>query len=145
MKVLAQACIDKPIDEILAMRDVRERIEVYNEQGKLFFEMVKAYSKTDGPVIIADLRGVETIYTGNRFLIYTLYPGQNISVWIVDGRGKENCVITVGYSTINKTAKVDVGKLLLEYGGGGHRQVGTCQVPYAEADRCIAEIVSKLK
>jgi nanoRNase/pAp phosphatase (c-di-AMP/oligoRNAs hydrolase) len=145
MKVLAQACIDKSIDEILAMRDVKERIEVYHEQGKLFAEMVKAHTRIDGPVIITDLRGVETIYTGNRFLIYTFYPEQNISVWIVDGRGKENCVITAGYSVINKTATADVGKILLGYGGGGHRQVGTCQVPYADADRCIAEIVSKLK
>jgi nanoRNase/pAp phosphatase (c-di-AMP/oligoRNAs hydrolase) len=145
MKVLAQACIDKSIDEILAMRDVKERIDVYNEQGRLFAEMVKAHSKTDGPVIITDLRGVETIYTGNRFLIYTFFPEQNIAVWIVDGRGKENCVITVGYSIINKTAKADVGSILLGYGGGGHRQVGTCQVPYAEADRHIADIVSKLK
>ncbi|MDR0708497.1 MAG: exopolyphosphatase [Spirochaetaceae bacterium] len=145
MKVLAQACIDKSIDEILAMPDVRERIDVYNEQGKLFTEMVKNHTKTDGPVIITDLRGVETIYTGNRFLIYTLFPRQNISVWIVDGRGKENCVITAGYSIVNKTAAADVGKILLGYGGGGHRQVGTCQVPYADADRCIAEIVSKLK
>ncbi|MDR1411941.1 MAG: exopolyphosphatase [Spirochaetaceae bacterium] len=145
MQVLAKACIDKPIDEILAMRDVRERIDVYNEQGKLFAEMIKTRSRTDGPVIVTDLRGVETIYTGNRFLIYTIFPQQNISVWIVDGRGKENCVITVGYSIINKTAAVDVGKLLLGYGGGGHRQVGTCQVPYGDADRCIAEIISKLK
>jgi nanoRNase/pAp phosphatase (c-di-AMP/oligoRNAs hydrolase) len=145
MKVLARACIDKPIDEILAMPDVRERIDIYNEQGRFFTEMVKAHTRTDGPVIVTDLRGVETIYTGNRFLIYTFYPQQNISVWIVDGRGKENCVITVGYSIVNKTATADVGNILLGYGGGGHRQVGTCQVPYADADRCIAEIVSKLK
>jgi nanoRNase/pAp phosphatase (c-di-AMP/oligoRNAs hydrolase) len=63
----------------------------------------------------------------------------------VDGRNKENCVITVGYSIINKTATADVGALMLAYGGGGHAQVGTCQVPYAGADRNIADIVSKLK
>jgi nanoRNase/pAp phosphatase (c-di-AMP/oligoRNAs hydrolase) len=145
MKVLARACIDKSIDEILAMPDVKERIEVYNEQRKLFAEMVKAHTRIDGTVIVTDLRGVETIYTGNRFLVYTFYPQQNISVWIVDGRLRENCVITAGYSIINKTAEADVGKILLGYGGGGHRQAGTCQVPCAEADRCIAEIVSKLK
>ncbi|MDR3335939.1 MAG: exopolyphosphatase [Treponema sp.] len=145
MKVLAQAIIDKSIGEILAMRDVQERIEAYKEQTQLFAEMVKSYTKTDGPVIFTDLRGVETIYAGNRFLIYTFYPEQNISAWVVDGRNKENCVITVGYSIINKTATVDVGALMLAYGGGGHTQVGTCQVPYAGADRSIADIVSKLK
>jgi nanoRNase/pAp phosphatase (c-di-AMP/oligoRNAs hydrolase) len=40
---------------------------------------------------------------------------------------------------------VDVGKLLLGYGGGGHHQVGTCQVPYADADRVIGEVVGKIK
>lgn len=37
-------------------------------------------------VIITDLRDVDTIYTGNRFMIYSLYPEQNVSMWIVDGK-----------------------------------------------------------
>jgi nanoRNase/pAp phosphatase (c-di-AMP/oligoRNAs hydrolase) len=37
-----------------------------------------------------------------------------------------------------------VGSLLLKYGGGGHRAVGTCQVPYEDADRVIGEIVETL-
>jgi nanoRNase/pAp phosphatase (c-di-AMP/oligoRNAs hydrolase) len=145
MKILAKACSEKTIDEILVMPDVKERIETYFAQQELFSEMVKKHTRVDGPVVISDLRGVETIYAGNRFLIYTMYPDQNISTWIIDGRGKANCVITVGYSTFNRTATVDVGSLLLKYGGGGHRAVGTCQVPYADAERSIAEIVAKLK
>jgi nanoRNase/pAp phosphatase (c-di-AMP/oligoRNAs hydrolase) len=107
--------------------------------------MVKKHSRLDGPVIITDLRGVDPIYAGNRFLIYTIFPEQNISLWTIDGRNKVNCVITVGYSITNRTATVDVGSLLLAYGGGGHRQAGTCQVPYDSADRIIGEIVEKLK
>jgi nanoRNase/pAp phosphatase (c-di-AMP/oligoRNAs hydrolase) len=145
MKVLARACIDKSIDEILEMGDVKERIAVYREQTALFQDMVRNHTRVDGPVIITDLRGLDTIYTGNRFLIYTLYPEQNISVWIIDGRNRVNCVVTVGYSVINRSAKADVGSLLLGYGGGGHRQVGTCQVPYDDADRVIGEIVAALK
>jgi nanoRNase/pAp phosphatase (c-di-AMP/oligoRNAs hydrolase) len=145
MKVLARACIDKTIDEILALPDVKERIEVYFEQNALFTAMIKNHTRPEGPVIISDLRGVETIYAGNRFLIYAMYPEQNISVWIIDGKNKQNCVISVGYSIINKTASVDVGSLLLKYGGGGHRAVGTCQVPYEDAARVIGEIVGVLK
>jgi nanoRNase/pAp phosphatase (c-di-AMP/oligoRNAs hydrolase) len=66
-------------------------------------------------------------------------------MWIVDGRNKVNVAVTVGYSIINRTATVDVGALLLYYGGGGHKQVGTCQVPYDDADKIIAEILEKLK
>jgi nanoRNase/pAp phosphatase (c-di-AMP/oligoRNAs hydrolase) len=145
MELLAKACIEKNIDEILAMSDVKERLEVYFEQDALFKEMLHKYSKIDKNVIYTDLRGVETIYAGNRFLIYTLFPEQNISVWIIDGRAKLNAAITVGYSIINRTSKVDVGSMLLKYGGGGHRQVGTCQIDYADADKVIQEILEKCK
>jgi nanoRNase/pAp phosphatase (c-di-AMP/oligoRNAs hydrolase) len=133
------------IDEVLADPDVKERVELYFEQDRLFREMVAAHTTTDGNVIITDLRGVETIYTGNRFLIYSLYPEQNISLWIVDGRNKQNCPIAVGHSVINRSSKTNVGALMLKYGGGGHPQVGTCQVDYDDASRAIAEIVAQAK
>ena len=145
MKELASACASKSIDEILAMPDVLERKTVYFAQEKLFLDMLKRVTRADGNVIIADLRDIDTIHAGNRFLMYTMYPEQNISMWIVDGKNKQNCSITVGYSIINRSATVDVGSLLLGYGGGGHSQVGTCQVPYKDADRVIAQIASKLK
>jgi nanoRNase/pAp phosphatase (c-di-AMP/oligoRNAs hydrolase) len=145
MKKLASATFTKPIDEILAMDDVKERIEVYFEQNKLFTEMVRSHAKVEGRAVYVDLREVENIYAGNRFLLYTLFPDQNISVWVVDGKKKVNTVITVGYSVINKTASVDVGSLMLKYGGGGHKAVGTCQVPYEDTDRIIAEIVAAVK
>jgi len=145
MKELALACTEKNIDEILAMPDVKERLDLYFEQTNNYKEMVLKHAKPMDNVIMIDLRNVDTIYAGNRFFIYTLFPDQNISVWVVDGRNKVNVAVTVGYSIINRTATVDVGALLLCYGGGGHRQVGTCQVPYDDADRVIAEILEKLK
>ena len=145
MKLLASACSSKNIEEIMALPDVMERVKVYFEQDKLFREMLQKVIKLDDNVIVADLRGVETIHAGNRFLMYTLYPDQDISVWIIDGRNKQNCAITVGYSTTNKSATVDVGSMLLKYGGGGHTQVGTCQVPYEDADKIIADIISQCK
>jgi nanoRNase/pAp phosphatase (c-di-AMP/oligoRNAs hydrolase) len=145
MKNLAKIFSEKPIDEILAMPDVKERLDMYFEQTQLFKGRVEQHAKPDGNVLILDLREVDTIYAGNRFLLYTLYPAQNISMWIVGGRNNANVVITVGYSIINRTATIDVGSLLLHYGGGGHRQVGTCQVSGEDADRVIAEIVEKIK
>jgi nanoRNase/pAp phosphatase (c-di-AMP/oligoRNAs hydrolase) len=145
MKELASACATKSIEEIMTMPDVKEREALYFEQEKQFQDMVRKVTKTDANVIVSDLRGIETIYVGNRFLMYTMFPIQNISVWIVDGKNKQNCAITVGYSIINRSATVDVGSLLLSYGGGGHTQVGTCQVPYGDADKVIAEIIEKCK
>ena len=107
--------------------------------------MVKEHARVDGKAVLVDLRGVETIHAGNRFLIYTLFPEQNVSVWVVDGKKNVNCVITAGYSIINRTAKADIGSLMLKYGGGGHRQVGTCQTAYEETDRIIKEIIAEIR
>ena len=145
MEDLIDECAKESIDEILENPDVKERVKLYFEQDALFREMLAAHTKTDGNVIITDLRGVDTIYTGNRFTVYSLHPEQNISLWIVDGRNKQNCPIAVGHSILNRTCKTNVGALMLKYGGGGHFQVGTCQVPYDDADKTISELVEQIK
>lgn len=144
MEKLLVACSRNTTEEILAMPDVVERIEVYNEQTAKFKEMVKAYTRTEGNVIISDLRGVNPIYTGNRFLIYSMYPEQNISAWIVSGRGGEGCSAAVGYSIINKTSDVNVGSLMLKYGGGGHKKVGTCQFSNENMDTELPKMLEEL-
>jgi len=145
MLILAKACAEKSIYDILAMPDVKERLDLYYQQKDLFVEMIKKHTKQVGDILLVDLRDVDPIYAGNRFVIYTLYPEQNLSLWVVDGRNKANVAVTVGHSIINRTSQVDVGSLLLSYGGGGHKQVGTCQVPYDDADKIIGEIVEKIK
>ena len=145
MESLIDACRNMNISQILNIPDVVERIDLYHKQNALFTDMLRNYSYTDGNVIVTDLRGVSPIYTGNRFLPYLLYPEQNISIWVVDGKLNQNCVLAVGYSILNKTNTNDVGSILLECGGGGHRQVGTCQVAYEEADRVILELQKRLQ
>ncbi len=127
MEELMVKCRQCSTAEILEMEDVKERIDVYMEQTEKFKEMVKAHTRTEGNVIISDLRGVDPIYTGNRFMIYSMYPDQNVSAWIVSGKGGEGCSAAVGYSILNRTATLDVGSLMLKYNGGGHKKVGTCQ------------------
>ena len=144
MENLIDACATQTIDEILANPDVKERVDLFFEQDALFREMLTAHTKTYKNVIVTDLRGVETIYTGNRFLVYSLHPEQNISMWVVDGRGKQNCPIAVGHSVFNDTSKTNVGALMLKYGGGGHHQVGTCQVDYDDADRVLEELIAAM-
>ncbi len=96
MEKLIDACRTMTTDEILALPDIQERIVLYNEQTEKFKEMVKAHTIVDGNLIISDLRGVDPIYTGNRFMIYSMYPEQNVSAWIVSGRGGQGCSAAVG-------------------------------------------------
>lgn len=145
VEALIEACRTNTIEQILENPDVQERIVMYNAQDKLFRDMVRKVTRIEGNVIVSDVRGVDPIYTGNRFVIYEMFPNQNISVWIVDGRAKVNCSIAVGHSVLNRTSKTNVGSLMLHYGGGGHPQVGTCQVAFEDADSVIAEIIEQLK
>jgi nanoRNase/pAp phosphatase (c-di-AMP/oligoRNAs hydrolase) len=132
-------------EEILSLPDVVERIDTYNEQAENFIKMVGEHTRVEKDVIISDLRGVDPIYSGNRFMIYSLYPEQNISAWIVSGKGGLGCSAAVGYSILNRTSNVDVGKLMLKYGGGGHKAVGTCQFSdenIADLDKMLFELVN---
>ena len=144
MEKLIDACRTMTTEEILNLPDVKERIEMYNEQTEKFKEMVTAYTQVKGKVIITDLRGVNPIYTGNRFMIYSMYPEQNISAWIVSGRGGAGCSAAVGYSILNRTCEVNVGSLMLKYGGGGHRKVGTCQFSDENMDTELPKMLDEL-
>ncbi len=145
MEALIEACQTMKIDQILNLPDVKERVEVYHSQESAFKQMIKEYTTVEENVIVTDLRGIDPIVPGNRFMIYSIYPNQNISIWIVDGREQKNCVFAVGHSIINRTSVTNVGSLMLKYGGGGHPMVGTCQVPYADADRVMRELVDYIK
>ena len=144
MEDLIDYCRTKKIDEILEQPDVKERVILYNEQTELFKDMIQKHTTVHGNVIITDLRGISPIYTCNRFMVYSMYPEQNVSMWVVDGRNQENCSIAIGHSVLNRTCIVDIGSLVLKYNGGGHKQVGTCQITYDEVDKVIEELKTVL-
>lgn len=132
-------------DTVLNDPDVKERIDRYFEQQEAFTKLMREHSTVEKNVIITDLRGMKDLPAGNRFLIYTMFPQANIQVRMFDGRGGEFTVCAVGHSIFNRTSKTDVGKLMSEYGGGGHRGAGTCQLPNAHAESKIRDIVERIK
>ncbi len=144
MEKLMEACRTMTTAEILELPDVKERIVVYEAQTAKFKEMVQAHTRVEGNVILTDLRGVDPIYTGNRFLIYSMYPDQNLSAWIVSGKGGEGCSVAVGYSILNRTCTIDVGSLMLKYQGGGHKRVGTCQFSQETMDAELPKLLEEL-
>lgn len=145
MMDMIEYCRQKSVDEILEIEDVKERTRRYFEQDTLFKEMVKANTTIRGNVIVLDLRNQEEIYTGNRFILYSLYPDQNVAIQVLWGFQRQNIVMTCGYSIINKSCNVDIGSLMLKYGGGGHKKVGTCQIPIEQADTILEEIIGQMQ
>lgn len=145
MELLMDDCRTQPIEKLLELLDVQERIELYMQHDTSFREMLHTHTRVEGGVLITDLRGSYPIFSGNRYLIYCLYPEAHSSIWVVDGRGKLNCPIEAGRSAINHACKADIGALMRRYGGSGRSISGTCQVPYEQADSVIADLAARLR
>ena len=144
MMVLIDYCMDHPIEEILEMPDVKERVDLYFEQAEQFEAQLKRIAKVEGKVVVLDLREEEIIHAGNRFMIYALYPETQISVHVAWGFRKQNTAVMIGKSIVNKGSNVDIGELCLKYGGGGHHNAGTCQLENDVVDQELPNIIAAL-
>lgn len=144
MEHLIEYCRVLPIEDILDQEDVQERIDLYFARQAQYRNMLEQTSTPQGNVLVVDLRELDEIAPGNRFAMYSMYPDCNVSIQVMWGRQRQNVVFAVGRSITNRSSKVDIGSLLLRYGGGGHPQVGTCQVSEEDADRVLVELVNAL-
>ena len=93
---------------------------------------------------VLDLREEETIYATNRFMIYALYPECNISIHVLWGVQKQNTVFATGKSIVNRTSNTNIGELMLFYGGGGHENAGTCQIPNDKAGSVLQKLIAMI-
>ncbi len=144
MMELIDYCVDHSIDDVLKLPDVEERVKMYFEQQDKFKEQLSRITRIEDKVGIIDLRNEEVIYTGNRFMVYAMYPEIEISVHVSWGFKKQNTAVMIGKSIINKNSKVDIGALCLSYGGGGHMNAGTCQLDNDKIDAELPTIIDKL-
>jgi nanoRNase/pAp phosphatase (c-di-AMP/oligoRNAs hydrolase) len=144
MMTLIDYCKMHTINEILELPDVKERIDLYFQHQKASMEQIEKCAKVYKNVVVLDLRNEEEIFTTNRFVIYALYPECNVSLHVLWGLQKQNTVLAVGKSILDRSSKTNIGALMLQYGGGGHENAGTCQVSHEEADRVLQEIIKRL-
>lgn len=133
------------IDDVLTLSEVQERSRRIGEERERFLELMREHSRLESNVIVTDLRDVDHLPAGNRFLIYTLFPEANVSLRIAWGPNREFVVATIGHSIFNRTCPVHVGGLLSKYGGGGHRGAGATPLGADHADELIRELIEKLK
>jgi len=136
---------DASLPEVLKDPEVSSRsAHVLSMQQKLRAQLLER-TVVRNNVILLDLRDTEDLTDANRFLLYMLYGDGNISMKIAhDSQRVDTTAISVGYNIFNPTSTVNVGELLSNYGGGGHRVVGSCRVPDHDAERAIREILEHI-
>jgi nanoRNase/pAp phosphatase (c-di-AMP/oligoRNAs hydrolase) len=144
MMLLIDAVLELDVAGVLALPDIRERIDLYEAQRDLAEEQVRRCSTVHGNVVVLDLRGEDVIYATNRFLIYALFPQCNISIHQLWGRNRQNVVFATGASIVNRTSRTDIGSLMLRYGGGGHLAAGTCQIDTDDAPHVLGELIAEI-
>ena len=144
MMDLISYCRDHSIEAILELPDVKERTDLYFQLEAPFKEQLLRCSAVHKNLVVLDLRREETIYPGNRFMLYSLYPRCTLSMHILWGIRKENTVFAVGKSILNRSSPIKIGALMLEYGGGGHAEAGTCQVDNERSEVVKQNLIERL-
>lgn len=137
-------CANHGIDEILALPDVKELVELYFEHEAKAREQILRCTSVYQNVAVLDLRDEDPIYACNRFLIYALFPEANVSIHVMWGLKQQNTVLATGKSILNKSSTSDIGALMLKHGGGGHEAAGTCQAENDRAAKVLRDVVDQL-
>jgi nanoRNase/pAp phosphatase (c-di-AMP/oligoRNAs hydrolase) len=144
MMQLIDECRTHSVEDILQLPDVKERIDLFRSHEPQFRAQLMRCSEVKDDVVVLDLRKEETIYAGNRFMVYALFPQCRVSMHVLWGVKQQNTVFAIGKSILDRTSPIDVGAICLSYGGGGHKAAGTCQIDNAHAETIKAELVGKL-
>ncbi|WGK69544.1 exopolyphosphatase [Candidatus Haliotispira prima] len=144
MQKMVRLIRTKNLDQIFEDPDVYARLAFYYEHVSDCISIIQENCSKMGNTVIFETRDIDEMPVGNRFLIYGLYPECNVSLQIGWGKNKENVFLSVGKSILNRSNKVDIGSLLREYDGGGHENVGTCQVAPNDVEKTVEAIVSQL-
>ena len=133
------------IEAILKVDDVSERVALYFEHEAKAKAQIERCARVHGNVAVLDLRGEETIFAVNRFMIYAMLPHTNVSIHALWGVKQQNTVFAVGKSIIDRSCKTHIGATMLQYGGGGHEAAGTCQVSNDQAESTLEELIERLR
>ncbi len=145
MMELIDNCRFMAIDQILELPDVKERSELYFAHRGPACDQIQRCSTVRGNVVVLDLRNEEVIHATNRFMVYALFPKCNVSIHVLWGLKKQNTVLAIGKSILERSAASNIGALCLKFGGGGHLAAGTCQIENSWAERALDEVVTAIR
>ena len=132
----------KNISSIMNDFEVQKKCKTVIKENKAFIDILKQNTKIYGNISVTDFRNIKNKPSGNRFLTYLVFPESIASIKIrYDYKNNNIVLLSIGSNIFNKGLKVNIGKLLSKYGGGGHAGAGGCSINAETADKKINEII----
>ena len=135
----------KEIGDVMQDPEVKKRCEETVVQNRQYGQLLKTYTRMQGPVAVTDFRPLGKAPAGNRFLVYSLFPEAVVHARIrYENADRQRIVVNVGHSIFNRNCNVNVGLLLSRFNGGGHPGAGSCRFPAEKADDYLPQILAAL-
>ncbi len=139
---LRQASIGSVMQDEKVRRHCRRTLA----DNRAFEKLLRTHTRVEDHVAVTDLRSVPHAPSGNRFLVYALFPEAHVSVKIrPDSDDPGMLAVSVGHSIFNPGCRVNAGLLLAAFGGGGHRGAAACRFPENLADDYLPKIIDSLR
>ncbi|MBW2597969.1 MAG: exopolyphosphatase [Deltaproteobacteria bacterium] len=133
------------IQRVLQDPEVKAHCDAVVEMNKEYKKVLQENTELIEHVSVTDFRSFDKTPAGNRFLVYSMFPEAVVSVKIrYDIDDKETVAVSVGHSIFNRNCHVNVGLMLSNFEGGGHRGAGSCQFHVSKAQENIPKILDIL-
>ena len=133
------------INEVLENGQVKEKCRQVVVDNKEYKNFLKEYTRTSGPVSITDFRSLNRPPSGNRFLVYSLFPETAVNVKIRhDLVDRDLVIVSIGYNVFGPGCHVNIGELLSRFEGGGHASVGACSFTKDKSEKYLKQIIETL-
>ncbi len=133
------------IQKVFDDPDVKQRCEKVIRQNKQYKVLLEENTRLEKNLSITDFRHLSKTPAGNRFLVYCLFPDSYVNMRIrFEEKNGEMIAVNLGHSIFNSGCHVNVGLLLADYGGGGHRGAASTRFHISKADEYIPQIMEAL-
>lgn len=142
---LVDYCRDHTIWDVLNLPDVEERLNLYFSCIEQYKAQLLRCATVHFNLVVTDMRKEQVMYPGNRFMIHALFPECSVSLQVIADSDSDKIVFAVGKSILDRSYGRDIGKILEQYGGGGHANAGTCQARGDQADDVLGKLIGELQ
>lgn len=133
------------IDAVMQDDEVARRCRDTVRANREYKDFLEKHTRMVGPVALTDFRALKPAPTGNRFLVYSLFPDSVVNLKIrYDDNNPGQIVVSAGHSIFNPGCHVNVGDMFSGFEGGGHAAAGACSFAAHKAEDYIPKIIDIL-